>query len=136
MNVSKMFTEYAEVLKCLPKVTGVYREESEKSVWIFKSDEPNALRVKLYHWHKGGNFVGIDVEGVDCAYWHTAEEGSLDYHIQLASAALGGDVQRSRSPVLRREEVCFKIGDAWECTLTDRAGSFHYIKTRKSLRKS
>jgi hypothetical protein len=94
-----------------------------------------SLQVTLYHWTRGADFVGIEIPGVDCAYWHTAEEEDLDYHIELAKAALRGDVAYNRSPFMRYKEVCFKAHGTWECTRIDNTAIFHYLTTRKHLKK-
>ena len=130
------FKRYATELKELEDVSAVYEQDSEKEAWTYNGSSPNSLEVTLYHWTKGADFVGIEIPGVDCAYWHTAEEEDLDYHIELAKAALRGDVAYNRSPIMRYKEVCFKVNDAWECTRIDNSTSFfHYIATRKHLKK-
>ena len=138
MNINeKTYQEDVEYLKSLPNVTATEFKDKNGIGTLFKSDADGALDVELRWWQNGGDFLAIDVDGVDCAYWHTGEVETLDYHIDLARAALLGRVAYNRSPFLRLEEVCFKIGDAWECTRTDRREwSFHYIKTRKKIKES
>ncbi|MBL8159997.1 hypothetical protein JNJ66_06080 [Candidatus Saccharibacteria bacterium] len=45
-----------------------------------------------------------------------------------------GRVGYNRSPIFKFKEVCFRVDGKWECTLTDKAGSYHYIKTRKKIK--
>lgn len=131
-----LFKRYATELNELAGVSAIYEQDSEKEAWTYRSSSPNSLEVTLYHWTKVGDFVGIEIPGVDCAYWHTAEVEDLDYHIELAKAALRGDVAYNRSPIMRYKEVCFKVNDAWECTRIDNSTAFfHYITTRKHLKK-
>ena len=130
------FKRYAAELKELKGVSATYEQDSEKEAWTYSSSSPNSLGVTLYHRTKGADFVGIEIPGVDCSYWHTAEEEDLDYHIELAKAALRGDVAYNRSPIMRYKEVCFKVNDAWECTRIDNTTAiFHYLTTRKHLKK-
>lgn len=129
-----LFEKYATELQALPDVTATQSKDEDGLTWTFVSTARGSLKVELKLWQRRADFVLLDVEGVDTGYWNTAEENDLDYHIDLAKAALLGRVAYNRSPILRRKEVCFKVGDAWECTLTDDAGSYHYIKTRKILR--
>ncbi|MET1033233.1 MAG: hypothetical protein ABWX94_01920 [Candidatus Saccharimonadales bacterium] len=130
-----LFEKYSTELKALPNVTGSQSKDEDGLVWTFTSTTPNSLKVELKWWQKDADFILLDVEGVDCGYWHTAEEETLDYHIELAKAALLGDIAYNRSTIFRLKEVCFKVGDTWECTLTDNnVGTYHYIKTRKTLR--
>jgi hypothetical protein len=129
------FKRYATELKELRGVFATYERDSEKEAWTYSSSSPNSLGVTVYHWTKGADFVGIEIPGVDCAYWHTAEEEDLDYHIELAKAALRGDIAYNRSPIMRYKEVCFKVNGAWECTRIDNTAIFHYLTTRKHLKK-
>ncbi len=129
-----MFEKYAAELKRVSGVKVSKSKDADGLMWTFVGTNPKSLKVELQWWQKGADFILLNIEGVDCGYWHTAEEETLDYHIELAKAALLGKVVYNRSPVLRLKEVCFRVGDAWECTLTDTAGSYHYIKTRKTLR--
>jgi hypothetical protein len=135
MTDKEMFEDYFKELKALPGVSAKHREGKDKEEWIFSGTHPNALEVSLYWWKSEGSYVGLDVEGVDCGYWHTAEVETLDYHIDLAIAALKGEVAYNRSPVLRLEEACFKLGDSWHCTRTKGDHFYHYITTRKKLKQ-
>ena len=129
----KKYQDYAAELKALPGVSATERKDKSGIAWTFTSTQPCALEVELRWWQKGADFIALYVEGVDCGYWHTAELETLDYYIELAKAALRGDVATNRSPIFKFKEACFKVGDSWECTLTDNAGAYHYIKTRKRL---
>lgn len=129
-----LFEKYATDLQALPDVIASQSKDEDGLTWTFVSTAPKSLKVELKWWQRGADFVLLDVEGVDTGYWHTAEETDFNYHIDLAKAALLGRVAYNHSPILRRKEVCFKVGDTWQCTLTDNAGSYHYIKTRKILR--
>lgn len=129
-----MFTEYADMLKSLPGVTATRAENGDREKYIFTSSAPNALETTLYLWKGDGCFVDLEVQGVDTSYWHTAEEESLDGHIAFAKAALRGDVAYGRSPILKFNEVCFKLDGKWECTRADGNHSFHYITRRKRPR--
>jgi hypothetical protein len=130
------FTEYAVQLKSLPDVKSKLTKQTDAETWEFRSSRPNGLDVTL-EYNLSGPIAGeitLQVDGVDCSYWHTVEVPDLDYHIELATAALKGGVAYNRSAIFKHREVCFKVGDSWECTLTDKAGSYHYIKHRKKLR--
>jgi hypothetical protein len=136
METSKsQFKRYAAELKKIRSVSATYERDDEKEAWIYSSPASGSLQVTLYHWTRGADFVGIEIPGVDCAYWHTAEEEDLDYHIELAKAALRGDVAYNRSPFMRYKEVCFKAHGTWECTRIDNTAIFHYLTTRKHLKK-
>lgn len=127
-----MFERYAKELQKATSIKALDNNNDEKISKVFSSNARNALKVTLYRWKRGADFVGLEIEGVDTCYWHTAEEENLDYHIKLAWAALKGEIEYNKSPILRLPEVCFKIDNAWHCTLTDKMGAlpYHYIKIR------
>jgi hypothetical protein len=129
-----LYEKYTAELKGVRGVSASQSSDEDGLASTFIGSSPGSLKVELKWWQRGADFVLLDIEGVDTGYWHTAEEEDLDYHVGLAKAALLGQVAYNRSPILRRKEVCFKVGNAWECTLTDNAGSYHYIKTRKVLK--
>lgn len=128
----KMFEAYAKELKVLPGVLAKHTENNDREAWAFQGNAPKALPVTLYLWKRGASFVGLEIEGVDCSYWHTAEEESLDFHIETAIAALQGKVQFNRSPIFRRKEGCFEVQKGtWVCVPVN--SIFANVATRKKL---
>ena len=127
-----MFERYAKELQEATNIKALDDNNEDRLSKVFTSSEQNALKVTLYRWKRGADFVGLEIEGVDTGYWHTAEEENLDYHMKLARAALKGEIEYSKSPILRLPEVCFKVNGEWHCTLTDKISAlpYHYIKIR------
>jgi hypothetical protein len=80
--------------------------------------------------------MGIEIKGADRAYWYAAELENLDYHLDVAKAALKGDVSYNRSPIMRFKEVCFKVDGIWQCTRVGSNVKFHYIKKRKHIKET
>lgn len=132
------FKRYAAELKALRSVSATHEQDGKREAWVYSSTLPNSLQVTLYRyqWEHGSPLIGIEIEGVDCGYWHTDEAETLDYHIELAKAALAGDIARNISPIIHYKEICFKVNDQWECTRVASAieKTFHYITTRKRIR--
>lgn len=129
-----IFQKYARELLSLPNIRVVDVSDGDRTSkeFISKMGKPS-LRVTLYLWRKGASFVGLDIEGTNTGYWHTAEEIDLDYHMKLAKAALKGDFAYNKSPLLRLNEICFKSESAWHCTRTNQNSSYHYIKLRNDI---
>ncbi len=127
-----MFQQYADMLKAIPGVASKFQEKEDSTVYSFTSSNSNSLDVELSGYGRT-TAIFLTIQGTNCAYWNTAEEENLDYHIKLAAAALKGDVTYSRSPILHIKEVCFKVDNVWHCTLTRDSG-FGYIKQRQKLK--
>lgn len=126
------FLSYSEKLKAVDGVNPKYNKSKSEEKWVFTSSHPNALRVELTYYTDTdlSGEVSLYIEDVDTGYWHTEEQPKgLDFHLELATAALRGDVKVNKSPILKFEERCFKVGDTWYCV---RKGNptYGYIKKR------
>ena len=133
----EMSLGYVKVLEAISGVSVARSSDEDGKTWVFTPTAKNSLKVTLDYSSnfRGQALTSLVIEGVECGYWHTGEEKNLDFHILLAQAALQGDVAYNRSRLFRFKEVCFRVGDSWVCTLTDKSkSSYHYITHRKKLR--
>jgi hypothetical protein len=133
----EMAEGYVKKLRQVPGVSMTSLGDDDDKEWVFKPTARNSLKVSLEYSRnfQGLAFTSINIVGVDCGYWHTGEEKDLDYHVELAIAALRGEIAYNLSPIFRFKEVCFRIQDFWVCTRTEaNSGSYHYITHRKKLK--
>lgn len=154
--INRLFERYATKLQALPHVVAQYSENGNEQKWVFNSTALNSLPVTLMHvsamegmrnnWDESqdsnavGSAVIIDIERVDCFEWqqlsffHYNSRENLDLEIQLAEAALKGDVAYNKTRVLRHIEICFNVNGAWQCVPEFPGHKSHYIKKRNNLR--
>ena len=133
----KMVEGYVKELREVPGVSVTSTGDNNDKKWVFTPSVRESLKVTLEYSRnfQGLAFTSINIDGVDCGYWHTGEENDLDYFVELAMAALRGEIAYNFSPIFRFKEVCFRIQDFWVCTRTEAdSGSYHYITHRKKLR--
>lgn len=77
--------------------------------------------------------VYLDIEGVDTAYWNTDEERELDDQLRYAMLALKGEYKYNVSPILKLQEICFRVNGGWHCTRREKNSRYHYMKHRDRL---
>ena len=135
----KDLLEYADIYKNIleSKVNGIkVSKNTDKKGTSYTLTAPNPSSLKVEIWANiEMSLAGIDIEGVDSGYWHTAENNNLDLYITLALEALKGNYRFNKS-LLGVDEICFKTNKNWVCTRTSGSHSYHYIRTRNWLVRS
>jgi hypothetical protein len=131
---SSLYNKYVAILSEFPNIVATKHTDEDSIYMEFVSPKPNSLKVTLYKQYASGYFVGIKIAGVDTSYWHTADENeNLDFYVDLALAALGGNIRHSNSRFMKFKEICFEIKGVWYCTRVAGANSYHYISKKKKL---
>ena len=128
-----MFDDYTKELIRIPGVNMTEEKAQYGIVRKFTGTNSKSLSVIFAHLMRGGDFLMLEIDGVDCGYWNTAEKENLDLYIETAIASLEGNVQFNLSPIFRRKEGCFLVQDGtWVCVPVK--SIFTNVSIRKNLK--